>query len=240
MCWDAETSFASLGVGTVVNAACFTLLRRWESTALVYVVLWQYALLMQIPEGIAWLQLKGGETNIREASRAAFFLNVTQPLILFACVHLGEEATMRYGHVAAFLYVVTIATQMDEVWPLSDSIAPEEGCPHLDLAYWNVSRGVMYVVASLLILSEARPVFWAAVNASIFSATLLLALVIYPCGAGSLWCWLVVAASPILVGFDRAQSELEKRRRRAARPPAPPAIRAHTRAVHVSRRWRGK
>ena len=52
---------------------------------------WQYGLLMQIPEGIAWLQLDGGQTDIRAVSRVAFVLNITQPLALLAAVRASAR-----------------------------------------------------------------------------------------------------------------------------------------------------
>ena len=57
MCWDAATSFTTLVVGTVLNVACAWWLHG--TAAVPYVWAWQYALLMQIPEGVVWTHCSG-------------------------------------------------------------------------------------------------------------------------------------------------------------------------------------
>jgi len=185
MCWSATSSFVTLAVGTVLNVASYALLRRWGSPTSSLVWSWQFALLMQIPEGIVWLQLDAGHDDL-----------------------------------------VVLLSQMDEVWSHAASIAPRPGCAHLDLRYWTTSRGLVYVVTSLLVVSEARPLLWAVVNAGIFTVTLVLAMVVYPCGTGSVWCWFIFVAGPILVGVAAIE-----RRRRPAPPPLPTTQRRTTTAV---------
>lgn len=204
MCWSATTSFASLCVGTLLNASSYLFLSHVGSPTASMVLAWQYALLMQIPEGVVWVRIGQGK-SLSFWSRVGMLLNVTQPAALLAGVRLGGlYRGFRYAHVALLLYLLLLLTEVEDVWSLSSSIAPEEGCPHLDLRYWDTSRGVMYVAASLLVVSEARPVYWAAVNASLFGGTLLLAAVVYQCGVGSVWCWFVVWVGPLLVVSDWA------------------------------------
>jgi hypothetical protein len=167
---------------------------------------------MQIPEGIVWLQLDAGHADISAASRLAMVLNITQPLALLLGIRFGGlYREFRYAYVALFLYAVVLATQFDEVWSASASIAPNEDCPHLSLRYWDMSRGIVYLVSSLLVVSEARPVFWASVNAALFSLTFLLAITVYPCGIGSVWCWFVITTGPILVVCDRLREGVSNR-----------------------------
>jgi len=199
MCWSATSSFVTLAVGTVLNVASYALLRRWGSPTSSLVWSWQFALLMQIPEGIVWLQLDAGH---------------------------DDRGEFRYAYVAMLLYLVVLLSQMDEVWSHAASIAPRPGCAHLDLRYWTTSRGLVYVVTSLLVVSEARPLLWAVVNAGIFTVTLVLAMVVYPCGTGSVWCWFIFVAGPILVGVAAIE-----RRRRPAPPPLPTTQRRTTTAV---------
>lgn len=206
MCWSATTSFVTLILGSILNVASYAYLRYRRSPTSLLVWSWHYALLMQLPEGIVWLQLEDGISDISGASRVAMFLNVTQPLALLLGIRFGGLfREFRYAYVAMLLYFVLIASEFDEVWTQSASIAPMEGCPHLDLRYWNLSRGVMYVTTSLLIMSEARPLFWVAVHTSIFSVTLVVAIAAYPCGVGSVWCWFIFVAGPIMVLSDAAQ-----------------------------------
>jgi len=228
MCWSATSSFVTLAVGTVLNVASYALLRRWGSPTSSLVWSWQFALLMQIPEGIVWLQLDAGHDDLRVASRTAMILNVAQPLALLMGIRLGGlyRGEFRYAYVAMLLYLVVLLSQMDEVWSHAASIAPRPGCAHLDLRYWTTSRGLVYVVTSLLVVSEARPLLWAVVNAGIFTVTLVLAMVVYPCGTGSVWCWFIFVAGPILVGVAAIE-----RRRRPTPPPLPTTQRRTTTAV---------
>ena len=207
MCWNAHTSFTTLGIGTLLNVLSFTILHQRDSPVRAMVWAWQYALLMQIPEGIAWVQLDRGESDIAVASRVAMFLNLTQPLALFVATRSSLwNGELKYGHVALFMYFLLLVSEANELWDGSVSIAPEEGCAHLDLAYWNTSRGISYVFASVFVLSEVRLVYWALVNASIFLVSLLLSLTLYTCGVGSVWCWLIFMTGPILVAADLLQN----------------------------------
>ena len=205
MCWSATTSFVTLGVGTLLNVVSYTLLRHWNSPAALLVWWWQYGLLMQIPEGIVWLQLDDGQKDIRAASRVALALHLTQPVALLLSIRVGDlYCEFRYSYAVLFMYAVALATNADEMWARSASIAPEEDCAHLSLRYWDVPLGTTYVVTSLLVVSEARPVFWALVNAGALLVTITLAIALYPCGVGSLWCWFIFAVGPLLVLSDRA------------------------------------
>lgn len=168
MCWSATTSLVTLIAGTLFNFGSYALLRQTQSPT--YLLVWSFALLMQIPEGIVWLQLDAGHDDISAASRLALVLNITQPLAFLLGIRFGGlYREFRYAYVALLLYAVVLATQFNEMWSTSASIAPNEDCPHLSLRYWDMSRGIVYLVSSLLVVSEARPVFWASVNASLFT-----------------------------------------------------------------------
>lgn len=206
MCWSATTSFVTLGLGTSFNILSYWILSRvYASPASTFVWWWQYALLMQIPEGIVWSQLDRGDRNVEAASRAALFLNITQPVVLFLGLAFaspslrGEVATWNRARVAIALYSLALLSEMDELWNESASVAPAPGCSHLDLRYWDRSRATLYVVASLIIMAEARPRYWVWVNCGIFSVTLVFSMVLYPCGVGSVWCWFIFLAGPLLV-----------------------------------------
>lgn len=197
MCWNATTSFATLALGTVANVVCAYILRGTDT--MVYILAWQYALLMQLPEGIAWIQLnRNAEADVRIASRLAMVLNVTQPVALYATVRWNGRG-MRYGHVVLLLYAVVLATHAEYIWDHSSSIAPEIGCAHLDLRYWSSQTGIVYVVAVLLLGSEIDVYAIRVVNISLVLVSLVIALAFYTCGVGSIWCWLTVVSGPVLV-----------------------------------------
>ena len=113
---------------------------------------------------------------MRGVSRLAMFLNVTQPVALFVGIRCsGLYHEFRHSYAVLVLYAVVLLTQLDEIWPRSASIAPRDGCTHLNLGYWDTSRALVYVTASFLIIAEARPAYWAITNALLFGTTLILA-----------------------------------------------------------------
>lgn len=237
MCWSATSSLVTLAVGTLLNIGSYALLRKWKSPTSLLVWSWQYALLMQIPEAIVWLQLEANHSDVSVASRLAMGLNITQPFALLLGIRFGGlYREFRYAYVALFLYVVVLATEFDEVWSRSASIAPNEDCPHLSLRYWDTTRGIVYLVSSLLVVSEARPVSWAVVNAMLFSTTFLLAIAIYPCGIGSVWCWFVFVTGPILVVCDRLNGHFANNT--TSQPPALDMVSVTSRSTLVHYRSR--
>ena len=212
MCWSATTSFVTLGIGTLLNIASYIFLRYRDSPTSLLVWSWHYALLMQLPEGIVWLQLDDGHSDIAVASRTALFLNITQPLALLIGIRFGGLfREFRYAYVAMLMYFVVIFSQFEEIWTQSESIAPSTDCPHLNLRYWDTSRGLVYVATSLLVVSEVRPFFWVAVHSAIFLVTLTIAIVAYPCGVGSVWCWFIFVTGPVLVLSEEAKRRIISR-----------------------------
>jgi hypothetical protein len=192
----------------MLNVLSYYFLKKRESPTALMVWAWEYALLMQIPEGIAWLQIENGQ-NIQIVSRIAMILNVTQPVALFVGIRLGGLCgTLKYGHIVLFMYGLVLVTQFDHVWEGSLSIAPNEGCTHLNLGYWDTSRGIVYVASSLLIISEVPILFWTVVHSMLFLVSLTFAIVLYPCGVGSVWCWFIFVSGPILLVADVIRCQL--------------------------------
>lgn len=203
MCWDATTSFATLGIGTLLHSASFALLARWNSPAAPMLWAWFFGLLMQVPEGLAWTQ-RDSAANSAFAGRMALLLNITQPFA-FCLAILVSGVRLRFSHVALAMYALHLASEWPEMWSRASSILPDPGCSHLDLRYWNFARGMSYVAASLFLLAEIPDSYWRAVHGLLFCGTLALALILYPCGVGSVWCWMVTASGPILVLAERVR-----------------------------------
>ena len=188
MCWNVTTSFVTLGIGTLCNILSFYILKKQDSDATTLVLAWQFALLMQIPEGVAWIQIEKDE-NIEVMSRLALFLNITQPFALYIALYVGKmKVRFKYAQVALFMYVIVLLTKVVDIWSESDDIRPLENCTHLNLGYWDGTSGTVYVFASLFVISETPVVYWAIVNASIFLISLGIAGLFYTCGLGSMWC----------------------------------------------------
>ena len=92
MCINEPVSWVTLLIGTLVNLTALVLLgkqakkgQKLDSTNVVLPIaiisLWQYALLMQIPDALAWRN-----PSANYPGKLAFVLNTTQPLIAMICV----------------------------------------------------------------------------------------------------------------------------------------------------------
>lgn len=164
---------------------------------------WQFTLLMQLFEGIAWLQLRSVAPNISSTSRTLMVLNVMQPIVLTATVWFGYGRVPAFALVATFMYSLLVLTEADVLWRESESVRPTPDCPHLDLRYWNGARTTLYYFASFFSFVSIPSLLWAVVNGLIFTVTLLIAVGAYHCGGGSMWCWLIFVAGAVLVLVDR-------------------------------------
>ncbi len=199
MCWSEFSSYTTFILGTILNVFSYGTLRFLGSRVHPIILYWQFCLLMQLPEAATWNTLDKGGTDVSLPSRTAMFLNVLQPTSLFAVVWLSYHEKTKSAHVAIFMYLVVILGDSTSIWNASVSIAPKEGCSHLNLGYWTPGRTCAYVFATLFTFFEIPSIYWAIVNSAIFLLTLAVVSVIYSCGGGSLWCWLIFIAGPILL-----------------------------------------
>lgn len=202
MCWNKEVSFVTFALGTSLNLVCGTWFFRNESYVPFALLLgWQYGLLMQLPEGAAWIEIEKGKIPTA-ASRTAMVLNVTQPIAMFLSVWLANylggqnpgtwiQRFLTRGSVALLMYLLLLLGDLEELWDASGDITPEEDCVTLDLRWWNSSRTILYVVGSVIVLSDIHDLVWRVANVSIFIASLIIAFHNFPCGVGSLWCWII-------------------------------------------------
>lgn len=199
MCWNAPVSFATFLVGSFINLGSYFVLRRQRNAKII--IYWQYALLMQPIEGVAWLQHDSG-FDLRVISVFAFLFNVTQPIVLALVIRFGMDAPVQRAIVANIMYVTLLISE--RVWEDLD-ISPLPGCEHLELQYWNVSSTASYVFASLFSFLEIPDRVWAAVNMCIFLGSLLSAMLISSCGVGSLFCWLISISGIFLLFTERVR-----------------------------------
>lgn len=194
MCWSQTSSIITLVLGSFLNIISYIYLTKKKSQAARFVPYWQFCLLMQIPEAIVW-NFWNNSMDVSGPSHIAMILNVFQPIMLLLCV----ITDLKHAFVAIFMYVLLISTEFGELWSESDSIAPKEECHHLNLGYWNLSRTMLYVFSSMICFIEFSSKFWGILNMILFLITLVLAVTIYECGGGSLWCWMISGTGIILV-----------------------------------------
>lgn len=156
---------------------------------------WQFTLLMQVIEGIAWIQLNNDE-NIKLVSVFALIFNAMQPIVISIIVRFGMHTTIKYGFTANVMYIALLLSSA--IWDFDD-ISPPDQCNHLDLKYWDASTTTLYMLASLFAFYDIPSSYWALINISIFLGSLFLAMIISSCGVGSLFCWLIFVSGLFLM-----------------------------------------
>lgn len=195
MCWSASISFLTLALGSIGNAGAYFFIRRSDPRGAVILSYWQFALQMQLAEGLWWMSDDRGHNSIF-AARAAMFYNILQPVVL-AIVVWGTGSTALRAFQAISMYVVLIAVEFSEIWEASRTMAPAPECHHLDLGWFRSSRAAIYVTASVFCFLEIEDIFWRIVHLVFFLFTLFVSILLYPCGGGSMWCWMIAASGPI-------------------------------------------
>ena len=135
------------------------------------------------------------DVDVSGPSRIAMILNVFQPVILLLCIITDIDKAF----TAVFMYVLLMSTDFSELWIDASDISPKEGCSHLNLGYWNLSRTLLYVFSSMICFIEFENKFWGWLNMIIFLMTLIISVLVYNCGGGSMWCWMISFSGLILV-----------------------------------------
>lgn len=194
MCWSETTSIVTFVLGSVLNIFAYMYLTYKNSPSKIFVFYWQFTLLMQLPEAIVWNHINSG-TDISGPSRIAMILNIFQPIALLLCVTTGFDNSLS----AVFMYSLLIVSDFQELWIEGSDISPKKGCRHLNLGYWNLSRTLLYVFSSMICFMSFGNRFWGWLNMLIFLTTLIVSVLIYNCGGGSMWCWMISFSGLILI-----------------------------------------
>lgn len=200
MCWSEATSIVTFLLGSIINVFAYTYLTYKKSPSNILVFYWQFTLLMQIPEAITWNYINN-DIDVYGPSRIAMILNVFQPIALFLCVING----INNAFSAIFMYLLLILSDYQELWAEGSDISPQKGCEHLNLGYWNLSRSLLYVFSSMICFVSFENKFWGWFNMFIFLSTLVVSVLIYNCGGGSMWCWMISMSGLVLITAEYFQ-----------------------------------
>lgn len=196
MCFSAPMSIAAFIIGTIFNIIGLLYFKDKTYTALV--ILWQWVLCMQIVDYFAWIG-KGCETKTSKyAARAAYLLNVTQPIILFICFIFISPVNICMKLAASIIVTVYIMyilyasrniTGKECIYPENDK------CKHINYYYWNTLNPLVYIVALVSIaMLLIRPTGLMLFSVIYILLTLFLSTHMYPCGSpGSIWCMFIVS-----------------------------------------------
>ncbi len=220
MCYSEASSWTSLTVGTIINllAIAYLLPRaktrdRLATSALCCIVALQYSLFMQIPDGIAWRQINHGGTPT--SGKLAYVLNVTQPLITLMAVGAAliwtkdDLKKLIPAAVVCGLYVIALAYNLKDA---DFNIAPKKGCRHLMYKWWNTPFLTgLYLLSMVVVLWTLPSPLVRYLCIAIFLLSFLLSIAMaFPCGSGSLWCFLVAPGGLIIfLGYLFSRSKLK-------------------------------
>lgn len=207
MCWNEQVSWGTFIVGTIFN-----ILIAWyfdESIITLLCALFQWVIMMQFFEAIAWRNQpskQGANPCLNKfAAVGGLIFNLTQPIILALGLILFTTVSMVNKVIAmciVFLYICWIILALNSTKEF-DHLTPSEGCRHLDLYWWHsVPYGAIPYIITLfsVILLLIQPVDLAWFEAVYIALTLILSAWLYSCGTGSVWCFFAVGA-PIFTGL---------------------------------------
>ena len=98
MCINKESSIISFAIGTFFNALCLLVYGKGKHKNLVISIcfIWQWVLLMQIFDAIAWKNPECGSHKNRIATKGALISNLTQPLVVFISLLLVTKVNIYF------------------------------------------------------------------------------------------------------------------------------------------------
>ena len=199
MCFSEEVSWATLGIGSVINVALIIALLRIKNPRVIIPIMliigWQYALLMQIPDALAWRDL-----HAEYPGKLAFFLNVTQPFVaVFAVAVMLIKLNVPLVRIVpavvmAFVYLVLVVKGASKT---SFTVEPLEHCTNLDYPWWKKAIPPLFYYLTIICALMAVPSLpMVIVSMILFISTVVISSMLVPkgCNSGSLWCWAVAGA----------------------------------------------
>lgn len=203
MCINEETSWTTLVIGTIVNISILVKLypsiskNSYNLKTFIIILLWQYALLMQIPDGLAWNRINNNE-DTTDVGYLAAFLNLTQPIICFILmallIHLTTKDYMILipGCIILILYIINIIFNLHK---FKFDVKPSENCNGLNYQWWEHINSIFYLLAIPVLLLSLNNLKLFTINIIIFFGSLLASILLtYGCNPGSLWCWSISLA----------------------------------------------
>ena len=186
-------------IGTISNILILIYLSRIRDPKIIIPIIlvigWQYALLMQIPDALAWRDPK-----TEYPGRLAFILNTTQPLILFILVVIALTrmgvSLWRLSPAILALSVYSILTIKEATKRKKYDISPPQHCRYLAYPWWDGPKYCFYVLSIVLTLLTLAPA-WGYIILSLalfIGSTIAAKIVSGNCPSGSLWCWSIAGS----------------------------------------------
>ncbi len=209
MCWNEPVSWITFILGTL-----FSFLVAWyfqEDIITIICVLWEWVILMQFFEAIAWRTQPVQKTSIplgnKFAGVGAMIANTTQPIIMglgLICFTEVSIVNKVVAMIVVFAYICWLLYALNES-PQVNYLIPEQTCHHLKYTWWDSFPldAVPYTLAVLaLIFLLLRPIDLAWFEVLYIIVTVGISFLFYRCNnsIGSIWCWFATAA-PLATGI---------------------------------------
>ena len=199
MCISEKVSWITLVIGTILNILILTYLSRIDEPniiiPIILVIGWQYALLMQIPDALAWRN-----PTDKYPGKLAFILNTTQPLVLFILVVIALSrlgvSLWRLCPAVLALSVYSILTIKGAIEMKKYDINPPQHCDYLAYPWWDGPKYCFYILSIVLAILALAPA-WGYIILSLvlfIGSTIAAKIVAGNCPSGSLWCWSIAGS----------------------------------------------
>lgn len=206
MCWSETVSWITFGLGTLFN-----IIVAWyfkEPIITILCVFWEWIILIQLFEAIAWRNQPTDLNSIPAANQfaaiAVMIDTITQPIILalgLICFTEIPQVNKVLAMAVIFIYICWVIYAVNS-GPKVTHLTLGQECTHLDYAWWRLYplSGIPYLIALFLIIFLLlRPLDLAFFIAIYLAITLVISIYFY-CGSSSMWCWFAVMA-PVAMGL---------------------------------------
>lgn len=200
MCWNEPVSWTTLAVGTALNVGTCVLYPT--KPVIATSVCWEWALLMQMSDALAWHSLKHPQnSNLNSlASDMAFVFNLTQPVVtalVFLAIDVVEQVFVYVAVSLLLLYVMVMVVQARKLDNKRLYLRSLDG--HLDYHWWRekpyASLGKYFLFSLLAFtLLLLRPLTFALLESGFIVATVLLAWFFFKRTSPTMWCWFAAFA----------------------------------------------
>jgi phage-related protein len=197
MCFDVKTSVTTFIIGTVFNIiGC--IIYNFNPTFVSLAVLWQFVLLMQIADALAWLNTQCGSLTNKAATLLAYIANITQPLVVFLVFMLTTSVSFERKFSASVLIFVYLSYMLISSNTFTDTelcLTPTNNCNSLSYYWWTPTKGQLYFITIIsIILLLLSPLSLSMGSCAYITFTLVISKLVYRCGVPSIWCWLAAFA----------------------------------------------
>jgi hypothetical protein len=197
MCFSEKISWSTLILGTIFNIFSIFLLSCIQNNKRVIVPImliigWQYSLLMQIPDALAWKDLKS-----KFPGKLAFCLNITQPIVMIIITAVMLHKLDRNLKLLipllflALFYTVMVIKKSSQV---NFDLTPEISCNNLSYRWWNGGMITIFYYVIIIICAFLIPsIPFIFLSLFLFVTTVIVSNIVVRkgCNIGSLWCWSV-------------------------------------------------